>query len=278
MCASLSQPSTYAEYSDAPAQFAFAPAPPPHPAESSLLDSSLAAFRFARPATPIHDFPQEAPSFDDTPEGADSQGAKSSFASSQSSAPLFLPPSPTLFPPSDSSLHQTVPCASPVPTTGTSAPTVSAENDLEKVVAPKGSTGRPTRSSKKRANYADADEGDISGEEDDVDEADDGGEYRPARKRSRSAFASTSHRRQLSSSSTCSAMSSLTALTSPATSPVRTTSTRRPLHKPLEVIDVAEVGEWTSETSFFGPWKQKEDVRVFDAHGNECVARVLFLR
>lgn len=276
--ATFTQPSTYADHSDAPAHFAFAPAPPPHPAESSLIDSSLAAFRFAQPATPIHDFPRDAPSVGHTLNGADSQGAESPFASSQPSAPLFLPLSPTLVPPLDSSVHPIVPHPSPVPTNGTSAPTVSAENDVEKVVAPKGSTGRPTRTSKKRTTYADADEDEMSGEEDEADQADDGGEYRPARKRSRSAFASTSHRRQLSLSSTSSAMSSSTALTSPATSPVRTTSTRQPLHRPLEVIDVAEVGEWTSETSFFGPWKQKEDVRVFDAHGNECVALVLVLR
>ncbi|BGP65260.1 hypothetical protein NBRC10512_002510 [Rhodotorula toruloides] len=267
---SFSQPSTYAEFPPAPGPLEFAPIPPVYHADSPLVDSSLAGFRFVPPSTsPGYSTQQNSTLQDGLSGRTDSQGAISSFASSQSSAPLFLPASPAPFEPVEPGPRFSQSSLSTVTTAYEPATTATPEDELGKVVANEGSTGRPTRSSRKRAIYIDDESGDVSSEDDAADQADDGGEYRPSRKRSKSSIVSSLHRRQLSISSISSAMSTSTATTSPATSPVRTTSTRQSLHKPLEVIDVKEIGEWTSETVFFAPWRQKEDVRVIDAHGNE---------
>ncbi|GAA6056563.1 hypothetical protein NBRC10513_001042 [Rhodotorula toruloides] len=266
----LSQPSHHADFHLAPVPSEPVPAPPPYQADSPLVDSSLAGFRFVSPsASPSYPTQQQPPLDAGLNGGTDTQGASSSFASSPSSAPLFLPPSPAAFAVVESQGYLSHLSLSPDTTAYASATTATPTDEIGKVVTNEGSTGRPTRRSKKRASYIDDEEGGASSEEDAAIQADDGGEYRPSRKRSKSSIVSSSHRRQLSITSTSSFASTSTSATSPATSPVRTTSTRQSLHKPLEVIDVAEIGEWTSETDFFGPWRQKEDVRVFDAHGNE---------
>ncbi|BGP34690.1 hypothetical protein JCM10296v2_006512 [Rhodotorula toruloides] len=262
------QPSTYAEFY--PASFDSARARPSYNADSPLVDSSPAGFRFVPPPPSPSYSIQQQPLLDKVVTGnTDSQGASSSFTSSQSSAPLFLPSSPAPFEPAEREASFSLSPLAPFTAANAAATTLTLADEIEKVVANEGSTGRPTWSRNKRLSYIDDEEPGASSEDDAADQADDDGEYRPSGKRSKSSIVSSSHRRQLSISATSSFMSTSTSATSPATSPVRTTSTRQSLHKPLEVIDVAEIGEWTSETDFFGPWRQKEDVRVFDAHGNE---------
>ncbi|BGP27013.1 hypothetical protein JCM10295v2_005975 [Rhodotorula toruloides] len=256
----------------APAPFTPSSAQPTYTADSPLIDSSLAGFRLMPPSSSRHSYRQQSTSQYSTNGITDSQGASSSFASSQSSAPLFLLASPAPFPALDPELKVAAAQSSPVVYADASARPAQPGNEVEKVVGSDSSTCRPTRSGKRRARYLDDVEDVPSSQEDEADQADDGGEYRPSRKRTKPAPATTtSHRRQLSVSSTTSILSASTSATSPATSPVRTTSTstRQPLHKPLEVIDVEDMEEWESETEFFGPWRMTEGMRVFDAHGNE---------